>query len=83
MEDDEEEEEYLGMASMFEPDEEEQMSQELSQVSLDDSQGYCSSPVSKKKRLTCSPGSTVVMLKERLNQVVRKGFKTPSHGKCP
>ena len=48
------EDEYSGMASLFQADEdEEEMSQELSQISLDDSQG-CSSPVGKKRKMTDS-----------------------------
>ena len=47
--------EYLGMSSIFQPDdEEEEMSQELSQISLDDCQGFSSSPITKKRRITDS-----------------------------
>ena len=46
---------WLGIASMFEPgDEEEEMSQELSQISLDDGQECSSSPAVKKRKMSDS-----------------------------
>ena len=46
--------EYTGMASMFQPDEDEEMSQELSQISLDDCEGCFESPNKKKRKMTDS-----------------------------